>query len=68
MNQFEFDVLDRFYKECLAFWKREGSENPEYMAIKDLREITTNPFLPKNAPLLDPATKEEFIKTIKKDG
>lgn len=63
MNKNDLVVLERFYNECLKFWEREGVENPKAQALEDVKRITTNPFVPRNAPALDTATKEYFIKT-----
>ena len=60
----DFEVLERFYKNCLEFWEREGVDNAKEMAIKDVERITTNPFIPKNAPNIDEIEKQEFIKSI----
>lgn len=60
----DLEVLEKFYKNCLEFWKREGVENAKEMAIKDVERITTNPFIPKNSPPIDVDVKEQFIKSI----
>lgn len=64
MNKEDLKVLRAFYDSCLNFWKREGAYNPKEKAIEDVKRITTNPFIARNSPLLDVATKEQFIKNL----
>lgn len=40
-------MLEQFYEECLRFWKREGVENPEEMALNDVKNLKHNSFSPQ---------------------
>lgn len=62
--------LNEFYKSCLKFWKREKQNNSHMYkeeinvvknALKEVSNITTNPFSPNGRPL-NLNAKEEFLK------
>lgn len=73
MIRVEFDLLDKFYRECVRFWENrlntdsDLSKEPCIKALEDVMEITTNPYIAFNSPLLDLETKEYFIKRCEMD-
>lgn len=69
-------ILERFYSDCIAFWKREKESNYERynfeidikkQALKDIAALTSNPYSP-NGKLLSLAAKEQFIADKENDA
>lgn len=54
-------MLEQFYEECLKFWQREGVENPEELALKDVSKLKTNPFSP-NGEAIDAQDVATFVQ------
>lgn len=54
--------LENFFKDCLAFWKREGYDDREAfeLALSDTKTIKKDPFSPMGEEL-DAETKNKFI-------
>ena len=56
-------ILEKFFNNCVNFWKREGHEYKEAfaLAIEDAKKISTNPFSPCGEKL-DVGAQIQFIK------
>ena len=56
-------ILERFFNDCLCFWKRTGSDERQAFeyALDDVKTLKHDPFVPAG-DLLDPVAKEKFIK------
>lgn len=73
MKKSDLVVLEQFYADCVKFWERElGVEcdtckDVYIKALEDVKEVTTNPFIPFNSPKLDASTKEYFVKRCEMD-
>ena len=73
MNEKEtYEILSRFYIDCLKFWNKEVNERGfatdlkiEELAIKDIENIKNNPYSP-NGKVLDIETKEKWVADMKK--
>lgn len=63
-------LLKEFAWECYEFWANELNTDDDkevwLKAIKDIEEVTHNPFTPQG-DLLDVEAKAEFIKQLKFD-
>lgn len=57
------EVLQKFYTDCVKFWKRENAQFPKLKAKNDIRNITTNPFEP-NGEKLNEDAKADFLKML----
>lgn len=59
------EVLNEFYKDCLAFWIKSGKSDEEAkaLAIKDIQNIKNDPLVPKGLPLNEKA-KQAFIAEV----
>ena len=58
-----YELIEQFYYECLAFWKKEGEGAKAYELAKlDVEAVLTNPFDPQGE-YLDPQAKKDFIKS-----
>lgn len=67
------EIINSFYKDCLSFWEREKSNYahnydeeivPKQAALKDVSQITTNPYKHSESELLDQETLIEWIKNM----
>lgn len=60
-------ILDNHYEGCLAFWKRQGKDELTAMelALRELRNITTDPLSPRGEPL-DPDIITEMASQYQK--
>ena len=61
-------IIEGFFRECLAFWNRNKTDSREAfkMAIRDIEELTHDPYEPCGK-LIDVPTRDEFIKYRKQD-
>lgn len=60
-----YKLIEQFYYECLAFWKREGEGAQAYELAKlDVEAVLTNPFDPQG-DYLDPQAKKDFFNEPK---
>lgn len=60
-----YKLIEQFYYECLAFWKREGEGAKAYdLAKLDVEAVLTNPFEPQG-DYLDPQAKQDFFNKPK---
>lgn len=57
----EYAILEQFYQDCLNFWNGDKEK-----ALRDVQNITTNPFIPHNSPMLDKEIKALFIQEKQK--
>lgn len=57
-------MLEQFYEKCLRFWKREGVENPEELALNDVKNLKYDPFSPNGEPI-DEKLKFQLIENKK---
>ena len=62
------EVLEKFFNDCMGFWKRQGHEIKEAFAfaIEDVERLTTDPFVPCGKKL-DEKAKADFIRYRKMD-
>lgn len=56
-------ILERFFNDCLCFWRRSGSDERQAFeyALDDVKGLKRDPFVPAGEPL-DIETKENFIR------
>lgn len=61
-------IIERFFKECLAFWNRTITDTREAFkkAIRDIEELTCDPYEPCGK-LIDISTRDRFVKYRKQD-
>ena len=59
-------ILNQFFTECVAFWKRNGKTERESFenALHDIEDIKHNPYTP-HGDLLDVDAREKFINDKK---
>lgn len=61
--QKSLSIINKFYIDCVAFWRREGSKTPELDALNnDIKNVKYNPFTP-NGALLDSKALQVFVDT-----
>ena len=53
-------ICEKFYNECLRFWKREKHDQSEKMALADVARLERDPFSP-NGNELDRTAINDFI-------
>jgi len=66
------NIIEKFFNECISHWQRENARlndifNPHYMALKDIKAITRNPYSMYGA-LLDVNAKQSFINEMEQKG
>ena len=56
-------ILDKFFKECFNFWKRQGNTDRRSFenALKDIKNIKCDPYTP-TGDLLNEEIKQKFIR------
>ena len=61
-------IIERFFKECLAFWNRTITDTREVFkrAIRDIETLTHDPYEPCGK-LIDISTRDKFVKYRKQD-
>lgn len=55
-------ICEKFYSECLNFWKREKHDEPEKMALTDVARLERDPFSPSGDEL-DRTAVNDFVKS-----
>jgi len=55
-------ILDKFFRECWRFWRLRGNTSRQSFenALKDIRNIKHNPYVP-TGDLLNEEAKQKFI-------
>jgi hypothetical protein len=59
-----YDILNRFYEDCLRFWQREGGYKDysvKELALQDVSRAENDPYSPQGEPL-DKQAKQDFLK------
>lgn len=56
-------VMERFFNDCLHFWKGRGVDDREAFenSVADVKTLKTDPFVPCGKKL-DEEAKQKFIK------
>jgi hypothetical protein len=56
-------ILECFYEDCVAHWKRQNSKHPELNALQDVLNVKHNPFSP-SPEWIDTNAKTDFLDKI----
>lgn len=59
-----YEVLEKFYEDCVKFWERENHEYPKVQALVEVSNLKYNPFSPLGREINGFAKVDFIRKTI----